>query len=82
MKRVIGKLPILFNGVQLGVEEFKAPEEADILEVLGVPSIISQYVLRNYFENTRRSGGGEIKSMKAEDGVFYIIFEDEHGRFS
>lgn len=31
-----------------------------------------------YFENIRRSGGGEIKSMKlVDDGVFYIIFEDD-----
>lgn len=48
MKRIIGKLPILFNGVQIGVEKFRpdvkvedVPEEADndaenILQVRGV----------------------------------------------
>lgn len=90
VKRIIGRLPILFNGVQIEVKEFKAddpPEEVgevseSILEVLGVPSIISQCDVMKYFENTRQSGGGEIKSMEAGDGVFYIRFEDEHGRFN
>lgn len=89
VKRVIGKLPILFNGVQIGVKEFKADDPSEeegevsenILEVWGVPSIINQNDVMMYFENTRRSGGGFIKSIKSEDGIFYIIFEDEHGRF-
>lgn len=92
VKRVLGKLPILFNGVQIGVEEFRPDvrvedysEEAgedseNILEVRGVSSKTSEDTVMMYFENTRRSGGGEIKSMKSEDdGVFYIIFEDDQG---
>lgn len=92
VKRVLGKLPILFNGVQIGVEEFRPDvrvedysEEAgedseNILEVRGVSSKTSEDTVMMYFENTRRSGGGEIKSMKSEDGVFYIIFEDDQGK--
>lgn len=91
MKRVLGKLPILYNGVQIGVEEFRPDvrvedysEEAgknseNILEVRGVSSKTSEDTVMMYFENTRRSGGGEIKSMEAGDGVFYIRFEDDQG---
>lgn len=94
VKRVIGKLPILFNGVQIGVEEFRPDVRVDdfseepcedsenILEVRGVSSRTSDDTVVMYFENTRRSGGGEIKSMKSEDGVFYIIFEDEQGNIA
>lgn len=93
MKRVIGKLPILFNGVQIGVKEFRpdvkvedVPEEAgndaeNILEVRGVSPQTSEETVMVYFENTRRSGGGDIKSIKIKDGVFYVVFEDEHGMF-
>lgn len=93
MKRVIGKSPLLFNGVQIGVEEFRPDvrvedysEEAgedseNILEVRGVSSKTSEDTVMMYFENTRRSGGGEIKSIEPGDGVFYIIFEDERCTF-
>lgn len=94
VKRVIGKLPILFNGAQIGVEEFRPDVRVDdfseeagedsenILEVRGVSSKTSDDTVMMYFENTRRSGGGEIKSMKSEDGVFYIIFEDDQGNIA
>lgn len=93
MKRIIGKLPILFNGVQIGVEKIHpdvkvedVPEEADndaenILQVRGVSPQTSEETVMVYFENTRRSGGGDVKSIKLKDGVFYIVFEDEHGMF-
>lgn len=93
VKRVIEKLPILFNGVQIGIEVFlpdeiiedvseEAGEDSENIrgvEVRGVSSKTSEDTVMMYFENTRRSGGGDIKSMKSEDGVFYIIFEDEQG---
>lgn len=90
---MIGKSPLLFNGVQIGVEEFRTDvrvkdfsgeagkDSENVLEVRGVSSKTSEDTVMMYFENTRRSGGGEIKSMKAEDGVFYIIFEDDQGKF-
>lgn len=93
VKRVIGKSPFLFLGVQIGVEEWHPDVKVDdfseepgedlenILEVRGVSSMTREYTVMIYFENTRRSGGGEIKSMKSKHGVFYIIFEDERGTF-
>lgn len=34
-----------------------------------------------YFENICWLGGGDIKSIKLKDGVFYVVFEDEYGMF-
>ncbi|XP_056006116.1 protein mono-ADP-ribosyltransferase PARP14-like isoform X2 [Ostrea edulis] len=89
VKRVLGKMPILFSGKQIGVEEFRpnikeesTAEEPDmesenVLEVRGVSSSTSCDTVEMYFENTRRSGGGDIKQIREEDGTFYIIFEEE-----
>ena len=89
----MGKLPLFFNEVQIGVEKFQPVVEVGmedlqedcemILEVRGVSPSTSEDTVMVYFENTRRSGGGDIKNiMKVEDGVFHIIFEEEQGMFS
>ncbi|XP_061194487.1 protein mono-ADP-ribosyltransferase PARP14-like [Saccostrea echinata] len=89
VKRVLGKMPILFSGVQIGVEEFRPNLEVDspveeqivesenVLEVRGVSERTTTDTVEMYFENTRRSGGGDIKNMEEKEGVFYIVFEDE-----
>ncbi|XP_056006137.1 uncharacterized protein LOC130050337 isoform X2 [Ostrea edulis] len=89
VKRVLGKIPILFSGKQIGVEEFRlnikeesTAEEPDVesenvLEVRGVSSSTSSNTVEMYFENTLRSRGGDIKQIREEDGIFYIIFEEE-----
>ena len=88
----MGKLPLLFNEVQIGVEKFQpvvkvgmeeSQEDSEmILEVRGVSPSTSEDTVMMYFENTRRSGGGDVKTiMKVEDGVFHIIFEEEKGMF-
>ncbi|XP_062581102.1 protein mono-ADP-ribosyltransferase PARP14-like isoform X2 [Saccostrea cucullata] len=89
VKRVLGKMPILFSGVQIGVEEFRPSlevesadqeevmESENILEVRGVSDRTSLDTVEMYFENTRRSGGGDIKNIEEKEGVFYIVFEDE-----
>nr|XP_022346154.1 uncharacterized protein LOC111138466 isoform X2 [Crassostrea virginica] len=88
VKRVMGKLPLFYYGVHIGVEKFQpdvqvgtehSQEESEmILEVRGVSPSTSEDTVMMYFENTRRSGGGDVKTMiKVEDGVFHIIFEEE-----
>ncbi|XP_056006138.1 protein mono-ADP-ribosyltransferase PARP14-like isoform X3 [Ostrea edulis] len=90
VERVLGKVPILFSGKQIGVEEFRpnikeesTAEEPDtesenVLEVRGVSSSTSSDTVEMYFENTRCSGGGDIKQIIREaDVAFYIIFEEE-----
>lgn len=51
-----------------------------ILEVRGVSSNTIEDTVMFYFENTCRSGGGDIKRIKSEDGIFYIKFEDDQGK--
>lgn len=60
------------------------PEEAGkdseiILQVRGVSPSTNAFTVQMYFENSRRSGGGEIKKIKIKDGIFYIEFKDEQG---
>lgn len=62
------------------------PEEADneseiILQVRGVSPSTNAFTVQMYFENSRRSGGGEIKKIEIKDGIFYIKFKDEQGTF-
>lgn len=62
------------------------PEEADneseiILQVRGVSPSTNAFTVQMYFENSRRSGGGEIKKIEIKDGIFYIEFKDEQGTF-
>ncbi|XP_061194390.1 protein mono-ADP-ribosyltransferase PARP10-like [Saccostrea echinata] len=52
-------------------------ESDNILEVRGVSSKTTMDTVEMYFENTRRSRGGDIKSIDEKEGVFYIVFEDE-----
>ena len=82
------KLPLLFNEFQIGVEKFQPDVEGGmkdsemILEVRGVSSSTSEDTVMMYFENTRLSGGGDVKTMmKVEDCVFHVIFKEEHGKF-
>ena len=88
----MGKLPLFYYGIHIGVEKFQpdvqvgtehSQEESEmILEVRGVSPSTSEDTVMMYFENTRRSGGGDVKTiMKVEDGVFHIIFEEEQGMF-
>lgn len=62
------------------------PEEAGneseiILQVRGVSPSTNAFTVQMYFENSRRSGGGEIKKIKIKDGIFDIEFKDEQGTF-
>ncbi|KAK3094887.1 hypothetical protein FSP39_007507 [Pinctada imbricata] len=94
VQRILGKLPILFNKKQITIEEFKPdmgddvttddtetfPDGGFVIEVRGFKDSTSPDTIEMYFENKRRSGGGEIKginSEKMEDGVVFIEFEEE-----
>lgn len=53
-----------------------------ILQVRGVLPSTSTFTVQMYFENRRRSGGGEIKKIKLENGIFCITFIDEKGNLN
>ena len=58
------------------------PEPPKIIKVKGVDKSASRDTLEFYFENSRRSGGGEIEAVKSDDeddDVIYITFKSSEG---
>ena len=54
---------------------------SNTIEVSGIPETTSEEFLRMYFENKKRSGGGDIKTMTydKQEGVATITFSDSSG---
>lgn len=61
--------------------EEKSPAQSCTVEVRG-GSIVEEELLQLYFENSKKSGGGPIKSFRVdgESSVAFITFEDETGK--
>ncbi|KAL3864673.1 hypothetical protein ACJMK2_006335 [Sinanodonta woodiana] len=84
--RVLKKRPLLFLKKQISVEEYvEEVEEEDeeeeepairTVEVHGFAENAVEEVLEMYFENSKRSGGGEVTSCEIEDGVALVTFAD------
>ena len=55
--------------------------DSRIVEVTGLASVTTEDVVCNYFENTRRSGGGEVESveMKPELNMAIVTFKKAEG---
>ena len=55
--------------------------DSRIVEVTGLAAVTSEDAICNYFENTRRSGGGEVESveMKPELNMAIVTFKEAHG---
>ena len=56
---------------------------SDTIKVAGLPESVSQDMVVMYFENKKRSGGGEIKSfnLMLNKGKAVITFKDPAGWF-
>ncbi|XP_062600984.1 protein mono-ADP-ribosyltransferase PARP14-like [Saccostrea cucullata] len=89
---VLERVPILFNKKQIFVEEvrldgMKVEKEADddtlgplcTIEVRGMKETTSKDNIELYFDNKKKSGGGDVVEVKGEveDGVLYVTFENE-----
>ncbi|KAK3607180.1 hypothetical protein CHS0354_007095 [Potamilus streckersoni] len=46
------------------------------LAIQGFSSDTNQEVLEMYFENSRRSGGGDIEEFEIKDGIAYVTFKE------
>lgn len=57
------------------------PEELTTVAIRGFSPSTSTDTFLNYFENTRRSGGGPVVDIKIDlkKGVAFITFEDADG---
>ena len=50
------------------------------IEVRGIPSDASEDIVRMFFENRKRSGGGEVKNVSLDKkGTAVITFYDAEG---
>ena len=49
------------------------------LIVRGLPQSTTEDTVLNYFENTRRSGGGAVEEVKIEGSVARVKFESSEG---
>ena len=55
--------------------------DSRIVEVTGLAAVTTEDAICNYFENTRRSGGGEVESveMKPESNMAVVTFKEAQG---
>lgn len=62
--------------------EEKSPAQSCTVEVRGGSIVEEEELLQLYFENSKKSGGGPIKSFRVdgESSVAFITFEDETGK--
>ena len=97
VNRVLAKAPLLYNKKQIKVEVFQADDdntegaesgeeqeaESDgcTIEVRGYKDTTSQDTIEMYFENTRRSGGGELEKIEEDEdeGMYLLTFESKEG---
>jgi hypothetical protein len=64
------------------IEEEEKTEPPNTIKVKGINKSASRDTVEFYFENSRRSGGGEIETIKSDDEdeeVFYITFKSTEG---
>lgn len=56
-------------------------ENSKTIEVTGLSASTTKDSILNYFENKRRSGGGEIETfdLKVKVGVAFVTFKDIGG---
>ena len=59
-------------------------ENSKTIEVAGLPASATKYSILNYFENKRRSGGGEVETvdLRLEAGVAFVTFKDIGGKLN
>ena len=59
-------------------------ENTKTIEVTGFPGSTTKDSILNYFENKRRSGGGEVETvdLRLEAGVAFVTFKDIGGKLN
>lgn len=74
--------------VKVGVPADEQPDQEDMeesrtIELNGLAPTTTEDSIRNFFENTRRSGGGDIDSLEfnPEEGFAVITFMSAESEF-
>ena len=80
---VLNKVPIKMDGHILDIEMYNPLPEEPLplctIEVRGPSDTINSEMLELYFDNERRSGGGEITDIDRQENVAYVTFASEEG---
>ena len=59
-------------------------ENTKTIEVADLPKSTTKDSILNYFENKRRSGGGEVETvdLRHESGLAFVTFKDVGGKLN
>lgn len=59
-----------------------AESTSKIIKITGVAAKTTEDSISNYFENERRSGGGEVEAvdLRPEENVAFVTFKDVDGK--
>ena len=76
----------ILNGATLHVslELLNNPENTSkTIQITGLTAQSTEDSIRNYFENERRSGGGEVEAVtfRPEENMALVTFKDVEGEF-
>ena len=57
-------------------------EKGKTIEVAGLASNTTEDLVRHYFRNKRRSGGGEVETveLRSDTGMAFVTFKDVDGK--
>ena len=85
-KRVMEHEKHVLNEAKLDVSfemSGRGDENSKTIKVSGLPASTTKDSIMNYFENKRRSGGGEVETvdLNLEAGVAFVTFKDIGGKF-
>ena len=78
VERILSRTPLSLSGCELAISLFI---QEPMVRISGMNSQISVDTLELFFENTKRSGGGDIESIEMfeADEAAVITFTDEAG---
>ena len=83
--RVVARDKHTLNGATLDVSfEMRDSDEemGKTIKVAGLAANTTEDSVLNYFENKRRSGGGEVETveLRSDTGVAFVTFNDVDGK--
>ena len=60
-----------------------AENTSKTIQITGLTAQSTEDSIRNYFENERRSGGGEVEAVtfRPEENMAFVTFKDVEGEF-
>jgi len=82
--RIVGQdveVQLVTQSVVTTSEQLYPPLDVmDTVLVKGLSAIHDESVLKFYFTNKKKSGGGGVKSIAVKDTLAYIVFADPEGK--